>query len=106
TINYSTLAALTISLGAGVNPAFIIRKTSPVTTDLISGLFPILNVNVALVLTLRAILGNGTVTLTGDLSLNVGDVVGLFYEANGLTISLNLGGGGSDGIVWSCHRIS
>ncbi|MGE7055229.1 hypothetical protein ACQKLN_06920 [Paenibacillus glucanolyticus] len=97
---------MSISLGAGINPAFTVRRTSPTTTDLISGLFPLLNVNVALVLTLRAVLGNGAVTLAGDVQLNAGDVVGLFYDANGLTISLNLGGATSSGIVWSIFRLS
>ncbi|WP_235616399.1 hypothetical protein [Lysinibacillus parviboronicapiens] len=104
TINYSTVAALSISLGAGINPSFAIRRNA--TTNLISGLFPVLNVNVALVLTLRAVLGNGTVTLAGEVNLNAGDAIDLFYEANGLTIALNLGGADSGGIVWSCHRIS
>ena len=105
TINYSTTAALSISLGAGVNPAFVARRTSPIVTDLISGLFPILNVNVALVLTLRAILGSGTVTLAGEVELTAGDVVGLFYEAEGLTIPLNLGAS-APGIVWSVYRLT
>lgn len=104
TINYSTTAALSVSLGSGINPAFVVRRTSPTTTDLITGLFPILNVNVALVLTLRAILGSGTVTLAGTVELNAGDVVGLFYVANGLTVGINLGGSGS-GVVWSMYRI-
>jgi hypothetical protein len=95
-----------VSLGAGINPAFTVRRTSPTVTDLISGLFPLLNVNVALVLTLRAVLGNGAVTLAGDVQLNAGDVVGLFYDANGLTISLNLGGATASGIVWSIFRLS
>lgn len=34
-----------------------------------------------------------------------GDIIGLFYEADGLTISLNLGGVTNAGIVWSVHRI-
>ncbi|WP_083659790.1 MULTISPECIES: hypothetical protein [Paenibacillus] len=106
TINYSTSAVVTVSLGAGINPAFTVRRTSPTVTDLISGLFPLLNVNVALVLTLRAVLGNGAVTLAGDVQLNAGDVVGLFYDANGLAISLNLGGATSSGIVWSIFRLS
>lgn len=75
-------------------------------TDLISGLFPLLDVNVALVLTLRTILGNGTVTLSGQVQLDAGDVVGLFYVANGLTIPLTLGGTGTPGIVWSMVQLS
>ncbi|PEF60326.1 protoporphyrinogen oxidase, partial [Bacillus cereus] len=106
TINYSTNAAITVALGATVDPAFIIRRTSPTNTDLLNGLFPILNTNIALLLTVRTILGDGTVTLTGDVHLNAGDVIGLFYEADGLTVPLNLGGNNDNGIVWSCHRIS
>jgi hypothetical protein len=105
TINYTTTAAITISLGAGTNPAFVVRRTSPTVTDLITGLFPLLNVNVALVLTLRTILGNGTITLAGEVELNAGDVIGLFYEADGLTVALDLGGAGS-GINWSINRLT
>ncbi|MGD6958289.1 hypothetical protein ACQCWA_12055 [Rossellomorea aquimaris] len=104
TLNYQTTAALSISLGSNVNPAFIIRRIND-NTDLVSGLFPILNVNVVLVLTLRAVLGSGTVTLAGDVELNAGDEIGLFYEANGLNISLNIGGG-TGGMVWSVHKIA
>lgn len=104
TINYSTTAAISLSLGAGVNPAFVVQRTSPSTTALVSGLFPILNVSVTL-LTLRSILGSGTVTLAGEVQLNAGDVVGLYYVANGLTISLTLGGS-SGGIIWSINQIA
>ncbi|MGI6003985.1 MAG: hypothetical protein ACOX88_01010 [Christensenellales bacterium] len=105
TINYSTTAAITVAINAP-NPSFVVRRTSPTTDDLVSGLFPLLNVNVAIVLELRAILGNGTVTLTGDVELTAGDIIGLFYVANGLTLELNLGGVDSGGIVWSMHRIA
>lgn len=106
TVNYSTTSAITASLGAGITPAFVVRRTSLVVTDLTSGLFPVLNVNVALVLTLRTILGDGTVTLASSVELNAGDVIGLFYEANGLTVPLDLGGAGAPGIVWSMFRLS
>jgi len=69
-------------------------------------LFPLLNVNVAIVLSLRAILGNGTVNLAGDVELAAGDIIGLFYVSDGLTVNLNLGGVDSGGIVWSIHRIA
>ncbi|WP_236980769.1 hypothetical protein [Membranihabitans maritimus] len=104
TINYSTTAAVTVSLGAGVEPSFVVRRTSPMMTDLVGGNLPILNVNVALVLTLRAVLGTGQVALSGDVELNAGDEIGLFYEADGLTINLDLGGGGS-GITWSVTKL-
>ena len=103
TMNFATTTALTISLGAGVNPAFVVRRVST-TTDLITGLFPILNVNVALILNLRAVLGSGTVTLAGEVQLNTGDEIGMFYVANGLNVNLNLGGP-SSGSVWSVNRI-
>ncbi|MGA3603226.1 hypothetical protein [Lysinibacillus agricola] len=103
TINYSTTAAISVGLGASINPSFAIRQNT--ATNLISGLFPVLNVAVTL-LTLRAILGNGTVTLAGEVNLNAGDTIDLFYNANGLTVGLTLGGANSGGIVWSCHRIS
>jgi hypothetical protein len=106
TINYQTTAAITVNLGAGIDPAFVVRRTSPVVTDLITGLFPVLNVDVLLLLTLRAVLGNGTVTLTGEVELDAGDVIGLFYEADGLTIAIDLGGVGGEGIIWSVHQLT
>src|SRR5690606_16011023 len=107
TINYSTTAAISVTLGAGITPSFVIRRTTPLpATDLISGLFPILNVDLPLgVLSLRAILGSGTVTLAGEVELTVGDTIGLFYEADGLTIGLDLGGAATP-IVWSAQRIT
>lgn len=105
TINYVTTAAITISLGGSVNPSFVVRRSAPTVTNLIAGLFPILNINVSVLLTLRTILGNGTVTLAGEVRLNQGDVVGLYYVDSGLAVNLNLGGSGS-GIVWSINRIA
>lgn len=64
-----------------------------------------LNLNLIL-LTVRAVLGNGLVTLAGEVELTAGDVIGLFYNADGLAISLNLGGPDTGGIVWSVHRIT
>jgi hypothetical protein len=98
TVNYKTAAAVSISLGSGVNPTFNLKKN--VSSDLIKGNLPILNVNVPLVLTMRALLESATVTLSGDVLLQAGDQVGLYYEANGLTLSLNIDA------VWSIHRLS
>ncbi|WP_373900581.1 hypothetical protein [Geomicrobium sp. JCM 19037] len=105
-INYQTTAAISVQLGAGVNPAFTLERISPTPTVIASGLFPVLNVNILLLLTLRTILGNGGVNLTADVNLNAGDVIGLFYVSNGLNINLNIGAGSSSGVVWSIHRIT
>ncbi|WP_305037774.1 hypothetical protein [Polycladospora coralii] len=106
TINYETTAAISVSLGAGIDPSFVVRRTSPVVTDLVSGLFPVFNVDIVALLTLRTILGNGLVTLAGEVELDAGDVIGLFYEADGLTVSLDLGGSVTPGIIWSIHQIA
>ncbi|XAV02922.1 hypothetical protein MKY04_07415 [Lysinibacillus telephonicus] len=37
--------------------------------------------------------------------MNAGDQIGLFYESDGLTIGIDIGGPGS-GIVWSVHQIT
>ena len=104
TINYSTTATISASLGSSINPAFAVEITSPTSTTLVSGLFPLLDVNVALVLDLRAVLGNGTITLTGEFELTVGDVIGLFYVSSGLTLGLDIGGSGN-GTVWSINQL-
>ncbi|WP_397340649.1 hypothetical protein [Paenibacillus qinlingensis] len=105
TINYATTAAVSVSIGAGVNPFFAVQRTSPSAFNLVSGYLPILNVNVALVLTLRAVLGTGEITLAGDVILTAGDVVGLFYNAAGLAITINIGNAAA-GVVWSIHQIA
>ncbi|MFD0714725.1 stalk domain-containing protein [Paenibacillus sp. GCM10027626] len=104
TINYKTENTVTTGLGAGVKPYFTVKRTTPVSTELISGYMPIIDVNVALVLALRTILGSGTVSLEGDVQLNEGDVLELRYEANGLAIPINLGD--DVGVVWSVRQIS
>jgi hypothetical protein len=63
-----------------------------------------LNIGLAVV-NIRGVLGNGTVTLAGEVELTEGDVIGLFYIDDGLSITIDLGGGGAP-IVWSIHRIA
>ena len=105
TINCANTGAVGAQQAAGVDPAFVLRRTAPVVTNLIAGQFPLLNVNIALLLSLRVILGDGQVVLAGDVELNAGDVVALQYVSDGLTISLNIGGAQTPGIVYSCHRL-
>lgn len=105
-INYNTTAAISVGLGPSVNPSFVVRRIVPTATDLLTGLFPMINTNIALVLNLRAILGSSTVTLSGDVFLEQGDQIGIFYEANGLNIGINIGGTSANGTVWSMHKIA
>lgn len=106
TISYSTTASLSFSLGSSVTPAFVIQRTSPVSTVLVTGLFPVLDVNIALLLTLRAILGSATITMAGEYQLNAGDVIGIYYVANGLTVNLNLGGASANVSTWAIHQMA
>jgi hypothetical protein len=105
TINYKSTASITSSLGAGVDPYFEVARTSPTPTTLIMGQLPILNVNVALVLTLRSVLGTAAVTLAGTATLTAGDVIVLRYQADGMTVSLDMGAGVIPGIVWSITKL-
>ena len=104
TINYVTTVALSVSLGSGINPYFAVQRLSPSAGNLITGLLPVLNIS--LVITLRGLLGNGCVTLAGDVLLNAGDTIALVYNATGATVTLQLGNGGDNGIFWSVHRIA
>lgn len=97
-VNYSTASAVTVSLGAGINPAFEVRRNG--TDVLAQAKLPILNVNIALLLTLRTVLGSSAVPLDAEVQLNAGDVVGLYYNANGMTLALNV-----QETNWSIHRI-
>ncbi|PLT45465.1 Flagellar hook-length control protein FliK [Paenibacillus pasadenensis] len=106
TISYSTTASLSVSLGSSVTPAFVIQRTSPVSTVLVTGLFPVLDFNIALLLTLRAILGSATITMVGEYQLNAGDVIGIYYVANGLSVNLNLGGAAANVSTWAIHQMA
>lgn len=102
-INYSTTAAVSASIVGTVDPKIALRVNG---VEKLSGLFPILNVNVALVLSLRAILGNGTVVISGDIPLVASDVLDLQYVADGLGVTINLGGTSTtNGIVWSVRKL-
>ena len=103
TVNFST-NAITTTLGPDINPSFDIRRTSSTPGNLTSGLLPIVNLDLNLALgslVIRAVLGNGSVSVSGLVSLSAGDYVGLFYNAGGMTVNLNL-----SNIVWSIYCIS
>ncbi len=105
TINYQLTTTVNASLGTGVNPYFRVVRTSPIVTPLITGYLPVFDVNIALVLNLRTVLRNATVTLSGNAILSAGDVIGLQYDANGFTNMVNIGGDLIPGVVWSVTKL-
>lgn len=100
TVSYITNTAITASLTSNINPFFVVRRTSPAALNLIIGLLPVLDINVSL-LTLRAILGNGAVTLSGEILLTAGDVINLYYNSNAMTVALTM-----QNVVWSVYRVA
>lgn len=102
--SYRTAIAISSSLGSNVNPSFQIRKTTS-QTPLISSLLPNVNLSLAIV-SVRAVLGNATVSLIGDVELEKGDQIGFYYVANGLNLNLNIGGITQQNTIWSMFRIT
>lgn len=94
-----TASAISVSLGSSIYPFFVVKKVPPGTTVYVSGLLPV--VNLSLVVTVRGVLGAGTVTLSGVVELTGGDEVGLFYDDNGMTSSITI----SDAF-WTLYRIN
>lgn len=105
-LSYSTTASITAAIGSGVVPVVELARNVTTPESLIVGAFPILDVNIALLLTLRAILGSGEVVLTGDIHLNAGDQVFIRYVPDGLTIPINLGGSMGRGLFWSVSYLA
>jgi len=71
---------------------------------LIIGQLPIVNLNLNLglvTLTIRAVLGGGSINLSGLINLNDGDILGLYYNADGMTVALTL-----IDMEWFIYRIS
>lgn len=101
TIIYS--AATMTSILQGDIPKITIQN-STANRELLIGTFPALDVNIN-PLTLRTILSNGTIMITGNFALNAGDQISMQYEAGGLSSAVNLGSGNSHGITWSIHQI-
>ncbi|MDR0225478.1 MAG: hypothetical protein LBI66_03570 [Burkholderiaceae bacterium] len=85
-IQFALSNAVNISLGAGVNPAVEMRRNGNAALTLAR--LPILNVNIALVLTLRAPLASATVPLDAEVRLDAGDTVSLYYNASGFSQNL------------------
>lgn len=99
-ISYVTNSAIASQLGANINPNFAIRRSSPTAVNLIVGQFPVFYTNLVL-LSLRTILGSSTVTLSGVYRLTKGDTLGLYYYADGMTISLTL-----QNVLWTVYPLA
>ena len=104
TINYNTLAPATTSIGSTISPRFAVKRISPIVSYLILGNLPVIDFSLTL-LSLRTVLGAGQVVMTGDANLTLGDVVGVFYEADGFSLSLEIGASDVGGIIWSVHSL-
>jgi len=106
-INYSTTAAVTVALGATSEPSFVVQRISPTSTVLLRGNFAVLNVNILLVLSLKAILGAGQIALLGDVNLSAGDQIQVVYNPDSMTgVTLNFGGTvNPPGVTWSMHAM-
>jgi len=100
TINYVTNSAITASIGSSVSPSVIMRRTSPTSTDLVSGLLPLENISLTL-LTLRAVLGGAAITLSGVVSLSKADLVRLYYNSSTMTVALTF-----QNMTWTIYRLS
>ena len=98
TISYVTDSAITTQLGTSISPSFTIKKTDS-TSGLVVGMFPIFYTSL-LVLSLRTILASGTVTLSGVVQLTKGDTLGLYYNADGLSLALTL-----EEVRWAAFRL-
>ncbi|MHA6485452.1 hypothetical protein ACX1C1_26515 [Paenibacillus sp. strain BS8-2] len=105
TVNYSLTSPVSIGIGGSIFPYFQVRRSAPTSTVLVSSLLPVLNLNVTL-LNIRAVLGNAAVTLAGEADLDAGDVIGLYYVANGLTLTINIGLGAVNGVTWVVQRLT
>lgn len=97
TINYSA-GTLNAQTGDDQNPYFSVESGS---TIILKGFLPILDVSIFTLISLRALLGTGQVTLAGEASLTKGSTLGLNYRPGGLTITINF-----NSVVWSVYRIT
>ncbi len=85
-ITYITNGAISVSMG--MNPTFIVRRISPSQANILSGTFPIINIGGTV--TVRTILGNGQVVMSGVVQLTKGDLIDVYYNSDGMTIDFNL----------------
>lgn len=88
-ITYNIPAVIGINLGPSVDPAFILQRVLPVSTELGRVRLPVFDVAVALILSLRTILTSANLYLSLFADLNAGDVVELQYDADGFLFTLN-----------------
>ena len=82
------------------------KRISPLLTELIYGLVPIVDINFPVFTRGRTPLASAEVVLVGNVDLNAGDVIGVFYLRDGLGFNLNIQGSPSvPGAVWSVNSL-
>ncbi|MCU6710971.1 collagen-like protein, partial [Paenibacillus sp. J5C_2022] len=100
-LNYKLSTAVSVSLGAGVDPYFTVQSDNGAPEEISKGYLPILDVNIALVLTLRTIMKQSVVTLSDEVFLTSGSKITVSYVADGLTLNLSEISG-----RWSIRQLS
>jgi hypothetical protein len=106
TINYNTTSPITTPVPVGTNPAFAVQRITPNPTTLVAGNVGLFSVNTTSPsLDLTVILANQCITLAGDVQLNAGDQIGVFYVQNNLGVTIVLGNVNPPGAVWSMHGL-
>ncbi|MBA3971933.1 MAG: hypothetical protein H0X46_07275 [Bacteroidetes bacterium] len=103
TINYELTAG--VGTVTASSPAFVLQRVSAPATNLLAGSIPkTLNTTGGITLSPA-----GEVVLTGDVFLRAGDVIGLFFQPDGLSsaFEFNLTADPfTPGVVWSMHTIN
>ncbi len=84
--NVGLSAAQTVSLGSNVDPSLDLKVNG---TTVATSRVGILDVNIALVLTMRAV-AQGPVALDTVVDLTAGDIVTLAYVPDGMTLNVAL----------------
>ena len=104
--NYSTTAAITAQIGSSTTPGIEIYNNTN-TTTVFRGLFPILSVNIALLLNITTILGIGQVVIVGNAKLTASDKIITRYTTGGISVAINLNvGSGASPSALSIKRIA
>jgi hypothetical protein len=90
----------TLNLGSGVSPLFQINQTFPASSILLSNNLPVIDVNLGSPVIFRTLINTAYVVLEGDVLLNVGDNLNVFYISTEIGTNLTL-----NDAVWSMFSL-